>query len=214
MSASSPPLRIVKDVYVVLDYVLYDDDGDVIEATDDEGGRPIGFVQGYGSLVAGLERGIVGMAAGETKDIVVAPHEGYGEHDESLERWVDKSDFPPDVALDDEFEAEDQDGRPITLRVVEVGDDAVLVDENHPLAGEELRFEVMIRAVRPATAAELRDVRAHAPKPRLMLAPEGPTAPAAPEQPQERGTQPTEKALRKGPASAAVPAPAELDDEQ
>lgn len=214
-------MRIVKDAYVVLDYVLYDEDGDVIEATDDEGGRPIGFVQGYGSLVPGLESGIVGMAAGDTKEIVVPPHEGYGEHDEALEHWVDKSDFPPDLALDDEFEAEDDDGNPLTLRVIEVGEDAVLVDANHPLAGEELRFEVMIRSVRPATPSELRDARATAPKTRLMLAPlSGPEGPAAGNKPaaeavshHDRGTQPTDKALRKEPASGR-PAPAELDDEQ
>jgi len=81
-------MRIVKDAYVVLDYVLYDEDGDVIEATDDEGGRPIGFVHGYGTLVAGLERGIVGMAAGETMEIVVPAEEGYGPRNEDLEHWV------------------------------------------------------------------------------------------------------------------------------
>lgn len=218
MTDPAPPMRIVKDAYVVLDYVLYDDDGDVIEATDDEGGRPLGFVQGYGSLVAGLESGIVGMAAGETKEIVVPPAEGYGAHDESLEHWVDKADFPPDVALDDEFEAEDEDGQPMTLRVIEVGEDEVLIDANHPLAGEELRFEVMIRAVRPATAKELREARATAPKPRLMLAPDGPAAPppaaASAEKAHDGGTQPTDKALRKEPAPAGKPSGPELDDEQ
>lgn len=206
-------MRIVKDAYVVLDYVLYDDDGDVIEATDDEGGRPIGFVHGYGTLVPGLEDGIVGMAAGETKEIEVPPSEGYGEHDEALEHWVDKTDFPPDLALDDEFEAEDDDGRPLTLRVVEIAEDAVLVDANHPLAGEALRFEVMIRAVRPATPTELRETRGFAPKPRLMLAGDGnkPAEPAVSQH--ERGTQPADKALRKEPAPGPK-TPAELDDEQ
>jgi len=213
MTQPSSPMRIVKDAYVVLDYVLYDEDGDVIEATDDEGGRPLGFVQGYGSLVAGLENGIVGMAAGETKELLVAPEEGYGEHDPDLEHWVDKSDFPPDVALDDEFEAEDDDGQHLTLRVIEMGDDAILVDANHPLAGEPLRFEVMIRSVRPATEKELRDVRGTAPKPRLMLAPEAPREAAVEPAPPERGTQPTDKGLRKEPAPGR-PVPAELDDEQ
>lgn len=193
-------MRIVRDAYVVLDYVLYDEDGDVIEATDDEGGRPIGFVHGYGTLVAGLEDGIVGMGAGETKEIVVPPEQGYGPHDEALEHWVDRSDFPPDVALDDEFEAEDERGEQITLRVVEVADDAVLVDANHPLAGESLRFEVMVRSVRPATPGELADVRRNAPKPRLRL--------SEPESP-ERSTPPERERLTKKPEL-----PRELDDEQ
>lgn len=222
-------MRIVKDAYVVLDYVLYDDDGDVIEATDDEGGRPIGFVHGYGTLVPGLEDGLVGMAAGDTKEIVVSPEEAYGSHDPELEHWVDKSDFPPDVALDDEFEAVDDDGEQITLRVVEIAEDALLVDANHPLAGETLRFEVMVRAVRPATDKELSDTRRTAPRPRLVLAGESARAPAAAEAAprsgrearheagHERGTQPPDKGLRKDsprPPSAGRPVPAELDDEQ
>lgn len=219
-------MRIVKDAYVVLDYVLYDEDGDVIEATDDEGGRPIGFVHGYGTLVPGLESGLVGMAPGETKEIVVSPEEAYGPHDPELEHWVDKSDFPPDVALDDEFEAVDDDGEQITLRVVEVAEDALLVDANHPLAGETLRFEVMVRAVRSATDKELNDTRRTAPRPRLVLAGEPGRAPAeappsrtgpsstspAGERGHERGTQPPDKALRKD--SPRPRASAELDDEQ
>jgi FKBP-type peptidyl-prolyl cis-trans isomerase SlyD len=191
-------MRIVRDAYVVLDYVLYDEDGDVIEATDDEDGRPIGFVHGYGTLVPGLEDGIVGMAEGETKEILVPPEQGYGAHDEALEHWVDRSDFPADVQLDDEFEAEDESGEQITLRVVEIADDALLVDGNHPLAGETLRFEVMIRSVRPATPKELAETRGSAPKARLRLADQGPTAPE-----RER--------LTKKPSGDL---PAELDDEQ
>lgn len=198
-------MRIVRDAYVVLDYVLYDDDGDVIEATDDEGGRPIGFVHGYGTLVAGLEDAIVGMTDGDTKEVAVPPEQGYGRHDESLEHWVDRSDFPPDVALDDEFEAEDGRGEQITLRVVEVADDALLVDANHPLAGETLRFEVMIRSVRPATAAELGDVRRNAPKPRLKIH----ESPPAAEPRKEGSTAPGRERLTKKPEL-----PGELDDEQ
>jgi len=202
-----PGMRIVKDAYVVLDYVLYDDDGDVIEATDDEGGRPIGFVHGYGTLVPGLERGIVGMAAGETKEIVVPPEEGYGGRDDELEHWVDRSDFPEGVEVDDEFEAEDEAGEQITLRVVEIADDAILVDANHPLAGESLRFEVMIRNVRPATPVELDGTRRTAPRARLMLAPEG------------ISTHPEAERLTKKPRKEPSPLPTdgtatELDDEQ
>jgi FKBP-type peptidyl-prolyl cis-trans isomerase SlyD len=203
-------MRIVRDAYVVLDYVLYDEDGDVIEATDDEGGRPIGFVHGYGTLVAGLEDGIVGMAAGDTHEIVVQPEQGYGLHDESLEHWVDRSDFPADVAIDDEFEAEDEHGEQITLRVVEVADDALLVDANHPLAGETLRFEVMVRSVRPATPKELSDVRVNAPKPRLKLSSEAanPSEPAK----AEGSTPPGRERLTK--KSEATTHGGDLDDEQ
>ena len=208
-------MRIVKDAYVVLDYVLYDEDGDVIEATDDEGGRPIGFVHGYGTLVPGLEDGIVGMGAGETKEVTVAPEHGYGAHDGALEHWVDRSDFPEGLQVDDEFEAEDAEGEQITLRVVEIEDDAVLVDANHPLAGETLRFEVMVRSVRPATAEELASTRKAAPRPRLMLANPTP-APITEGITEGTSTHPEAERLTEsaGKERSLQNLPAELDDEQ
>jgi FKBP-type peptidyl-prolyl cis-trans isomerase SlyD len=157
-------MRVVRDAYVVLDYALHDEDGDIIEATDEEGGRPIGFVYGYGSLVPGLEAALVGMAEGETREVVVSPEEGYGAYDEEKEFWVDRGDFPDDVKLDDELSATDEHGDEVSLRVIEIGDDAVLVDANHPLAGETLYFDVIVRAVRAATSAELGEAKRLAPK--------------------------------------------------
>lgn len=203
-------MLIARDAYVVLDYVLYDEDGDIIEATDDEEGRPIGFVHGYGTLVPGLEDGIVGLSGGASKEILVPPEQGYGAHDEALEHWVDRADFPPDVELDDEFEAEDETGEQMTLRVVEVAEDALLVDGNHPLAGDTLRFDVMIRSVRPATPAELADVRRTAPKARLQLV-SNETSPHSHAAEPPRGTAPDRERLTKKPERDI---PAELDDEQ
>lgn len=172
-------MRIVRDAFVVLDYALHDEDGDVIEATDEEGGRPIGFVYGYGSLVTGLEARLAGMAAGETREIVVPPEEGYGAWDEEKEFWVDRAELPAEIALDDELEATDESGDEITMRMVEIGEDAVLVDTNHPLAGETLFFDVIVRAVRTATAEELAKTKANAPKARLSVLSSGPSIAAA-----------------------------------
>jgi FKBP-type peptidyl-prolyl cis-trans isomerase 2 len=145
------------------------------------------------------------MGPGDTKEIVVAPDEGYGARDEELEHWVDRSDFPEGVEVDDEFEAEDADGEQITLRVVEIADDAILVDANHPLAGENLRFEVMVRSVRPGTPEELSDARRTAPRTRLMLASQG------------SSTHPEAERLTEKPGKERPPLPteaSELDDEQ
>lgn len=177
--AHAPPggsdLRITKDCWVVVDYVLYDDEGEVIESTeadDAEGateGRPLGFVFGYGALVPGFEGGLVGMAVGETRVIEVAPEDGYGARDEELEQWFDRDEFPPDVAPEDELPATDADGNDLTLRVLEVTDDAVLVDANHPLAGATLTFDVVVRAVRAATKEEIARARRSAPKAKLAV---------------------------------------------
>ncbi len=180
----APPMRIARDAFVVLDYALHDEDGDVIEATDEEGGRPIGFVFGYGTLVGGLEARLAGMAAGETREVVVPPEEGYGAWDEEKEFWVDRAELPAALALDDELEATDEAGDELTMRIVEIGEDAVLVDTNHPLAGETLYFDVIVRAVRVATAEELFKTKAVAPKARLAVLPNGPASePPSPEAP-------------------------------
>ena len=170
--------RASKDDVVVFDYALYDVDGEVLEDTEQDG-QPARALIGYGRLPAGLERALVGMAQGETCEVVVGPQDGYGDWDPAKEQWFDRSEFPSDVAVEDELEGEDADGRSVTLRVVEVTDDAVLADTNHPLAGDTLRFDVIVRSIVAATQAELDEARKTAPKARLPVAAAPPTrAPA------------------------------------
>jgi FKBP-type peptidyl-prolyl cis-trans isomerase SlyD len=157
-------LRVARDTFVVLDYVLYDAEDEVVEATDEEGCEPVRYVHGYGTLVPGLEQGLVGMGPGDTKEVIVPPEQAYGLADPDKEVWVDRADFPPELEVEDEFEATGPDGEETSVRVVEITNDAVLIDQNHPLAGETLRFDVIVREVRPATEAEIREARAEAPK--------------------------------------------------
>ena len=170
MTRPPTPKRVSKDCVVVFDYAVYDSDGEVLEDTEDDG-QPARALIGYGRLPAGLERALIGMATGETCEVVVSPEDGYGEWDPSKEHWFDRSEFPEGVAVEDELEAEGPDGKRVTLRVVEVTDDAVLVDTNHPLAGDTLRFDVIVRSVVDATAVDLEEARRSAPKARLPVAP-------------------------------------------
>ncbi|GAC1378432.1 MAG: hypothetical protein NVSMB47_22760 [Polyangiales bacterium] len=202
-------VRVAKGTMVVFDYALYDADGDLVEDTEEDG-APVRCVWGHGVLVPGLERGLLGLAPGETREIEVAPEDAYGPHDEEKEQWFDRADFPPELAVEDELDAEDADGEPIVLRVVEIEDDAVLVDGNHPLAGETLRFDVIVREVRPATEGELAAARAAAPKARLpTFVPAPPATPERAADP-EPPTPAAATRLRRGPA-AGDPL---LDDEQ
>lgn len=208
---AAAPMRIVRDAFVVLDYALHDEDGDVIEATDEEGGRPIGFVYGYGTLVPGLEARLAGMAAGETLEVEVPPAEGYGAWDDEKEFWVDRAELPDGLEIDDELAADDDQGEEVTMRVVEIADDAVLVDTNHPLAGETLFFDVIVRAVRPATPGELAKTRANAPKPQLPVLGGAAAAPAtAPPAEAASALQDPERHLE-GAADGAPAAPLEDD---
>ncbi len=64
------------------------------------------------------------------------------------------------MAAGDRFDAEGDDGRPVLLQVLEVTEEAVILDTNHPLAGQRLRFEIEVQEVRPATATELEEAEA------------------------------------------------------
>jgi len=148
-------LAIAPDTVVTLSYVLFDERG---EAVDQVGqAEPLTYVHGYAQLVPGLERQIEGLKAGERGVFTVDADEAFGERDDDAIFEVDKGDFPDpgEVAVGDEFMAEGPDGAPIPMRVLEVHDDAFVVDANHPLAGQRVRFEVQVSAVRAANEAEI-----------------------------------------------------------
>ncbi|HEX8791552.1 MAG TPA: peptidylprolyl isomerase [Polyangiaceae bacterium] len=150
-------LTIQPNRHVLIDYELRDEDGDVIDQSEGEGGEPIRYVHGYGMLVPGLEAALAGLSAGEERDVVVPAEAGYGERDEELVMEVDRADFPHPERIDvgDEFVAESPDGDEIAMNVLEVRKDTVIVDANHPLAGMTLRYHVKVREVREATAEEI-----------------------------------------------------------
>lgn len=154
-------LAIAPNTHVILDYELRDEDGDLIDASEAEDGEPIRYVHGYGMLVPGLEAALVGLKAGDEREVVVPAEAGYGERDESLVLEVQKTDLPHGedpshvVEVGDELVAESPDGDEIDMTVVEVHDAHVVVDANHPLAGLTLRYQVKVREVREATEEEI-----------------------------------------------------------
>jgi FKBP-type peptidyl-prolyl cis-trans isomerase SlyD len=146
-------VQISANAFVTLQYVLKDDDGEVIDSS--EGGNPIEYVHGYGMLVPGLESRLLGLAVGDSKLIVVAAEEGFGDYDEELVLECERGEFPPDVKEGDEFTAEDEDGEESPMVVMEVHPDHVIVDGNHPLAGQTLHYQIHVESIRPATDAEI-----------------------------------------------------------
>ena len=152
-----PAVTIAPNTFVTLDYTLKDDKGEMLDQSESEGGEPIRYVHGYGMLVPGLEAGLVGLATGQKKDIVVPADAGFGERDQEMVLEVDRTEFPDPskVAMGDEFVAESPDGDEVVMRVLEIRDDSVLVDANHPLAGVTLHYSVNVREVRPATDDEI-----------------------------------------------------------
>jgi FKBP-type peptidyl-prolyl cis-trans isomerase SlyD len=146
---------IAPDTLVTLSYVLFDERGEAVDrVTADE---PLTYVHGYAQLVPGLERQIEGLKPGDRGAFTVEADEAFGQREDDAVFEVERSDFPSteEVAVGDEFMAEGADGEPIAMRVVELREEGILVDTNHPLAGQRVRFEVEVAAVRPATEEEI-----------------------------------------------------------
>jgi FKBP-type peptidyl-prolyl cis-trans isomerase SlyD len=144
-------MQIEANRYVILKCELKNDAGERL----DEGDEPIEYVHGYSTLVPGLEAGLVGLQTGDQKEIVVPANLGFGEVDEELVMEIDRGEFPEQIAAGDEFIAESEEGEEVTMRVIEVRDDAVIVDANHPFAGQTLHYQVKVEAVREATDEEI-----------------------------------------------------------
>jgi FKBP-type peptidyl-prolyl cis-trans isomerase SlyD len=148
--------------YVTLDYELRDEDGEIVDASEADGGEPIRYVHGYGMLVPGLEAALAGLRAGDEREVVVPAEAGYGEYDDRLVLEVDRAEVPDStsVQVGDELVAESPDGDELTMSVVEVRDDVLVVDANHPLAGVTLRYSVKVREVREASEQEIEQAAA------------------------------------------------------
>ena len=119
------------------------------------GAEPLACVEGAGQIIDGLEAELRTMAAGEKRAIVVPPERGYGLREAELVQRVPKSRLPvDDMRVGDQFQTGPDRQDPI-VTVLAIEGDEVLLDANHPLAGQALHFEVELLAVRPATPAEL-----------------------------------------------------------
>lgn len=148
-------MNIDEKVYVAIDYKLTLASGEEVDSSQE--GQPFGFITGAGQIIPGLEKELMGKEEGFAGKVVVAPEEGYGVVNDNLFQEVPKSQFPADTQIEPgmTFQAQGPQG-PIMISVKEVNDnDTVTVDLNHPLAGEELHFDVKVVEVREPNAQEL-----------------------------------------------------------
>lgn len=120
------------------------------------------YLHGVGGIIPGLERELEGKQVGDQLQIKVAPADAYGERDESLEQEVaiDQFEDSENLALGMQFQVESDEG-PVVVTVVEIDDDVVTIDANHPMAGLNLNFDVTVREVRDATSDELSHGHVH-----------------------------------------------------
>jgi FKBP-type peptidyl-prolyl cis-trans isomerase SlyD len=155
-------MTVADNMVVSLAYTLRLDDGEVVDASEAQ--EPLEFLQGAGEIISGLEQALYGMAVGEKKQIVVAPDEAYGDMDEDAFQLVPHDIFPDGTEIEEGMGLRlinSETNEPVDAFVSEVIDEGVVLDFNHPLAGETLYFDVQIANLRPATASEIEHGHVH-----------------------------------------------------
>ncbi|UAA40064.1 peptidylprolyl isomerase [Paraneptunicella aestuarii] len=154
-------MKIAQDTVVAIHYTVSTPDGVDIDST--AGDEPLQFLFGHGQLIIGLENALLGREAGEKMQTTVPAADAYGERHDQLVQAVPKNMFEgmePQVGM--QFRASTDHGDQSVI-IIDVSEDHVVVDGNHPLAGHDLSFDVEVVSVRPATAEEVQHGHAHSP---------------------------------------------------
>ncbi|MEE4292410.1 MAG: peptidylprolyl isomerase [Xanthomonadales bacterium] len=112
---------------------------------DSSAGRdPLEFTVGSGQVIPGFDKAVEGMNVGESKSVNIPAEDAYGPHHEQMVQEVPRTALPDELEPEEgmALQAKGQDGQIINLTVTEVGDEAITVDANHPLAGKTLNFDI------------------------------------------------------------------------
>jgi FKBP-type peptidyl-prolyl cis-trans isomerase SlyD len=141
--AADTKQTITEGKSVSLEYTLTLDDKSVVESN--VGKEPLTYTHGTRQIIPGLEKALEGLTVGDTKEVTVAPADGYGEKDPEALQEVQKKLVPPDaLVVGSRLQGKAPDGHMVYPRVAEIKDDTVVLDFNHPLAGKTLHFDVKI----------------------------------------------------------------------
>lgn len=155
-------MQIGDQKVVTLHYTLTDNDGKVIDKSED---GSFAYLHGASNIIPGLEDALAGKSAGEEMSVAVSPEQAYGVRDESMLQQVPKNMFEDtsQIAVGTQFHAQGPNGEMLVVTVMDVQEEHVVVDGNHPLAGVELNFDVKIIDVRDASEEEVEHGHVHGP---------------------------------------------------
>lgn len=122
-------------------------DGTVFDSSD--GRDPLEFVVGSGQIIPGLDVALPGMTEGEKKKVNIPCDQAYGPINPALRQGVPRDAIPDEIPLEIGLQLQMQtpQGQPMPVTVVEVGEEEVTLDANHPLAGKDLTFDFEVVSV-------------------------------------------------------------------
>ena len=146
---------------VSIHYHLTDDSGNQLDSSAERG--PLKYIQGTKNIIPGLEKALAGKSVGEKLKVSVQPEDGYGviDHDKIQELPLSSFAGVDKIEPGMQFHGEDSNGNVQNIIVMDVTDDKVTIDANHPLAGKVLHFDVTVEEIREATAEEISHGHVH-----------------------------------------------------
>lgn len=120
------------------------DDGTVFDSSS--GREPLQFALGAGNVIPGFEDAVIGMAPGESKTQTIAASDAYGDYYPEMVMVVDRQQFPADmpVEIGQQLQIQQPGGPPIPVVITDVNGAEVTLDANHPLAGQDLTFDIQL----------------------------------------------------------------------
>ena len=145
---------------VSIDYTLTLDDGEILDSS--AGKDPLSYIHGLGHIIPGLENALLGKKSGEAFMVSINPEDAYGVYNEELVQKIPRTYFESGVEIVPgmQFSSEGKEG---FVTVIEVEKENIVVDGNHPLAGQKLTFDIKITNVREASSEELSHGHVHGP---------------------------------------------------
>ena len=152
-------MQIAMNTVVSITYELLDSSGNVLESSKE----PVSYLHGgYDNIFPRVEEELHGKSIGDTVEITLEPADAFGEYDEELVKMEPVSAFPSkDLKVGMQFEGEDESGEVILYTITNIDDGKVIVDGNHPWAGERVLFKATIADVRKAGEEEVAHGHVH-----------------------------------------------------
>lgn len=154
-------MQIGKDTVVTLTYQLTTLSGETLEEATLE--SPAAYLHGgYDGIFPKVEESLEGKTTGDTLDVVLEPDDAFGEYDAELVRVEPVHLFPKDIHVGMQLEAASEGGdQSLLYTVTDIAEGQVVVDGNHPLAGQSLRLQCQVREVRAALPVEVEHGHVH-----------------------------------------------------
>jgi FKBP-type peptidyl-prolyl cis-trans isomerase SlyD len=152
-------MNVFSNAVVTITFKLYDASNTLLE----EAAEPLSYLHGgHSGIFPKIEEALNFKKVGESVSVTLEPADAFGDYDPALMRIEPVEQLPPDVTVGGYLVAE-QDGNEVVWRVTGVADGKAVLDGNHELAGQRLRFECTVLDVRPATEEELSHGHVHGP---------------------------------------------------